>query len=121
MVCIDRVRKERTSNIEMIKIKKNQIIEEVSRWKDQVNVHFDKLQDDFIKEFDKSESKCCEKIQSIVSSFNNQDKEMIKCNTDMENIQIYASDSQAFMSMREIQQKVTKAENAYSLWLITRR
>lgn len=45
----------------------------------------------FIKEFDKMEIECCEKIQSIVSSINDQDKEMIKYNTDMENIQTCAT------------------------------
>lgn len=112
MVYIGRVREDRTFNIEMIKIKKKQVIEEVSRWKDQINVHLVKLQDDFTKEFDKIEIECCEKIQSIVSSLNDQDKEMIKCKTDMENIQIYTSDSQAYMSMREIQQKITKTEKS---------
>ncbi|CAC5401301.1 unnamed protein product [Mytilus coruscus] len=111
MVNISRIRENRESNIKTIKDKKKQIIEDVHRLKKEINLHLDKLQEDFMKELDKVEAGCCEKIESTVSSLSDQEKEIVQCNAEIENMKKYASDLQAFVGMRDIQNTITKNEN----------
>ncbi|XP_063400226.1 uncharacterized protein LOC134684847 [Mytilus trossulus] len=111
IVNISRIRENRESNIITIKDKKKQIIEDVLRLKKEINLHLDKMQEDFMKELDKVEAECYEKIESIVSSLKDQDKEIVQCNADIENIKTYASDLQAFLGMRDIQNTITKNKN----------
>ncbi|CAC5401299.1 unnamed protein product [Mytilus coruscus] len=115
MVNISRIRENRESNIKTIKDKKTQIIEDVRRLKKKINLHLDKLQEDFMKQLDKVKAECCEKIESTVSSLSDQDKEIVQCNAEIENMQKYASDLQAFLGMRDIQNTITKNESIHSL------
>ncbi|VDI64532.1 Hypothetical predicted protein [Mytilus galloprovincialis] len=111
MVNISRIIENRESNIKTVKDKKKQIIEDVRRLKIEINLHLDKMQEDFLKELDKKKTECCEKIESIVSFLNDQEKEIVHCNADIENMKTYASDLQAFLGMRDIKNTITKRKN----------
>ncbi|XP_063399481.1 uncharacterized protein LOC134684130 [Mytilus trossulus] len=110
-VNFNKIRENREYNILTIKDKKKQIVEDVSCFKKQINLHIDKLQEDFLKELDKVETECCEKIYSTVSSINDQYTEIIQYNVEIENINKYASDLQAFLGMREIQKNINTSEH----------
>ncbi|CAG2244143.1 unnamed protein product [Mytilus edulis] len=110
-VNFNQIREDRECNIKTIKDKKKQIIEDVSCFKKQINSHIDQLQENILKELDKVETECCEKIYSIVSSINDQDTEIIQYDVEIENIKKYASDLQAFLGMREIQKNINKNEH----------
>lgn len=110
MVNISRIRENGESNIKTLRGKKKQIIDDISCVKEQINLHLDKLQEDCMRELDRIEAECFEKIQSIVTYLNDQDKEMIQCNIEIENMKMYASDIQAFLGMREIQKNIIKKE-----------
>lgn len=107
---INRIREESKSNIELIASKKKQIIEEVSRLKSQIIQHLDKLQEDFMKELEGVENKCCVHIASNIISVDDQEKEILQCNTEIENMKKYASYIQTFLGMKDLQQKITKHE-----------
>ncbi|CAC5401295.1 unnamed protein product [Mytilus coruscus] len=64
-----------------------------------------------MKELDKIEEECCKKIESIVSSLNNQIKEIIHCNQEIESMKKYASDIQVFLGKREILKNIAKNEH----------
>ncbi|XP_052065634.1 uncharacterized protein LOC127705371 [Mytilus californianus] len=121
MININRIREDRKSNSELIHHKKKQIIEEVSRLKSQIIQRLDKLQEDLIEDLHKVENECCVKIASIVSSVNDQDEEIIQCNTEIENMKKYASDIQAFLGMREIQKKITKNEKCIESMVVNKK
>lgn len=112
IVNIDKIRKNRKSNIEIILNEKKQITKEVSRLKTKITQHLDKLQENFLNELDKVETECCSNINSIILALNDQDQEMIRCNTEMENLKSYASDIQTFLGMREIQKKITQNQKS---------
>lgn len=59
---------------------------------------------------DKIITQCCITIESMISTLNNQDNEILHCKTEIENTKRHASDIQAFMYMKEIQKRVTKHE-----------
>ncbi|CAG2220103.1 unnamed protein product [Mytilus edulis] len=107
---INRIREDSKSNIDLIASKKKQIIEEMNRLKSQIVQHLDKLQEDLMKELDEVENKCCVNIASNISSVDDQDKEILQCNTEIENLKKYASDIQTFLGMKDLQQKITKHE-----------
>ncbi|CAG2247798.1 C1QL [Mytilus edulis] len=107
---INRIREDSKSNIELIASKKKQIIEEVSRLKSQIIQHLDKLQEDLMTELGEVENKCCVHIASNISSVDDQDKGILQCNTEIENLKKYASDIQTFLGMKDLQQKITKHE-----------
>ncbi|CAC5399723.1 unnamed protein product [Mytilus coruscus] len=111
LVNIDRIREDRKSNIEMIKNKKKQIIEEISRLKKQINKRLDKLQEDIMVDLEREEMECCKKIQSIFSTLNDQAKDILQFNPEIENMKEYASDMQGFLGMGEIQKQISQSEN----------
>ncbi|CAG2247767.1 unnamed protein product [Mytilus edulis] len=116
MVNISRIRENRESNIKTVKDKKKQIIEDVRRLKREINLHLDKLQDNLMKELNKVEAECCEKMKLIVSSLNDQDKEIVQCNVEIENIKTFASDIQAFLGIRDIQKNIIKNRSVFNPW-----
>ncbi|CAC5378004.1 unnamed protein product [Mytilus coruscus] len=121
MININRIREDMKSNSELIQNKKKQIIEEISRLKSQIIQRLDKLQEGLIEDIHKVENECCVKIASIVSSFKDQYKDIIQCNTEIENIKKYASDIQAFLGMREIQKKITKNEKCIESMVVNKK
>ncbi|XP_063400228.1 E3 ubiquitin/ISG15 ligase TRIM25-like [Mytilus trossulus] len=110
MVNINRIRSDRESNLKILKVKKTQIFEVVSRFKETITRYLDRLQEDFMTELDKVEAECCDKIESIVSSLNAQYEEMIQCNAEIENIKKYVSDIQSFLGVKKIQKNITQNE-----------
>ncbi|XP_052064550.1 E3 ubiquitin/ISG15 ligase TRIM25-like [Mytilus californianus] len=121
IVNISRIREDRRTNIQMIQDKKKKIVEEVIQFRTQINQHLDKLQDNFITELNKTETECCEKMQSIVSPVNIQDKEIIQCNTEIEKMKKYASDIQTFLGMRNLQIKITKNEKCIESLVVDKK
>ncbi|CAC5423575.1 unnamed protein product [Mytilus coruscus] len=121
IVNINRIREYMKSKIELNANKNKKIIEDVSRLKNQINQHLDKLQEDLMKELDEVEKESCVKIKSNISSFNDKEKEIIRCNTDIENIKKYASDIQAFHGLRDIQKIIAENEKCIQSFVETKK
>ncbi|XP_052065266.1 uncharacterized protein LOC127705046 isoform X2 [Mytilus californianus] len=107
---IIQIRKERETNIESIKDQKKKIAVQVCHLKNQVIQHLNKLEEKFIKELDQIEFNCCDLTSSIVSLFQDKAKEINQMKSEIKHTKKYASDLQAFLSMREIQAKTTEYE-----------
>ncbi|CAC5401306.1 unnamed protein product [Mytilus coruscus] len=105
---INLIHKDRESNRESITDRKKKINAEVCHLKMQVIQHFNKPEEEFIKELDQIESYCCDSIHSIVSSLQYKAKEIKQMKSEIQSTKKYASDLQAFLSIREIPAKTTE-------------
>ncbi|CAC5389889.1 unnamed protein product [Mytilus coruscus] len=109
---IHRIREDKKYNIELVNHKKQLIVEEVTLLRTKIKQKLDKLQNELMTGLDKIVTQCCITIESILSTLNNQDNEILHCKTEIENTKKHASDIKAFLCMREIQKKVTKHEKS---------
>ncbi|VDI51495.1 Hypothetical predicted protein [Mytilus galloprovincialis] len=107
---INLIRKDRESNMESITDKKTKIAAQVCHLKQQIIQHVNKLEEDFINELSQIEFDCCETVQSIVSSLQDQAKRINKMKSELKKTKKYSSDLQAFLCMREIQATTTEFE-----------
>ncbi|XP_071123498.1 E3 ubiquitin-protein ligase TRIM71-like [Mytilus edulis] len=107
---INQIHKDRESNIEIIKDQKNKIAEQVCHIKKKVIHHVNKLEEEFMKELDQIVFNCCNPIRSIISSLQDQAKKINQIKSEIQGTQKYASDLQAFLSIREVQVKTNEFE-----------
>lgn len=84
--------------------------EQIFQVKKQVSQHVNKLEEEFTKELDQLECDFCDPIRSIVSSLQNKATEINQMKSKIKNTKKYASDIQAFQSMRQIQANITEYE-----------
>ncbi|VDI51494.1 Hypothetical predicted protein, partial [Mytilus galloprovincialis] len=96
--------------MESITDKKTKIAAQVCHLKQQIIQHVNKLEEDFINELSQIEFDCCETVQSIVSSLQDQAKRINKMKSELKKTKKYSSDLQAFLCMREIQATTTEFE-----------
>ncbi|XP_063399475.1 transcription intermediary factor 1-beta-like [Mytilus trossulus] len=112
---INVIRKNREVNIESITDQKKNIAAEVSLLKKQVIQHVNKLEEEFIKELNQIEFECCDPIHLVVLSLQDKEKEIHQIRSDIQNTTKYASDLQAFLSMKENQAKIIEFEKQLQL------
>lgn len=111
---IKRIREDRENNVRSIKTQKKNITIKIDNIKTQIIQHLEKLKESIMKELEQTYDKHNFRIESIISSLQNQEQEIKHCSTEFENITKYASDLQTFLGMREIQSKVTDNEKRLS-------
>ncbi|CAC5399689.1 unnamed protein product [Mytilus coruscus] len=104
------IRGDREDNVQSIRSQKKKITMEIDSIKTRINQHLDKLKESLMKELELVYDNYKYRIQSIISSLGDQEDEIKRCSTELENITKYASDLQTFLGMRNIQSKVTDNE-----------
>lgn len=116
LVNIKRIGDDRRENLKSVEIQKKEITTKIESIKTRINHHLDNLKNDFIKELKKEYNNHDDKIQSIISSLKDQEKETKEFITDIENIKKYASNLQTFLCKRDIQSKLS--DNLDRLYVI---
>ncbi|XP_063397746.1 uncharacterized protein LOC134682072 [Mytilus trossulus] len=104
------IRKDRQNNIKSLKENKTKIEKEIQQTRVLINNHLDKLQESLMKELYAAEEKENKKISRLLSSIQEKEREIIECQTNLDNIKQHASDLQTFLAMKHIQQDVTNNE-----------
>ncbi|XP_063396961.1 uncharacterized protein LOC134681316 [Mytilus trossulus] len=107
---LQRIRKDRQNNIKSLKENKTKIEREIKETRMLINNHLDKLQEILMKELYAAEEKENKKISCLISSIQEKEREITECQTNLDKIKQHASDLQTFLSMKHIQQDVTKNE-----------
>ncbi|CAC5382921.1 unnamed protein product [Mytilus coruscus] len=107
---IKRFQKDKEENFKYFQTQMKDIPIEIDRIKTQIKQHLDKLKKEFLTELEQVHNTNNGRIQSIISSLNDQQNEISNYSTELENIKKYASDLQTFLGMREIQSKVINNE-----------
>ncbi|XP_052080381.1 uncharacterized protein LOC127718408 [Mytilus californianus] len=107
---IDRMKKDRKTNLTDIEDMKTQHVSEVKKIRVEINKHLDNLERQIIKDLDKKEYQCKEMIRGVLSSVKEQETMINQCMANFQSIKQYASDLQTFLGMREIESKVNENE-----------
>ncbi|XP_063397763.1 E3 ubiquitin-protein ligase TRIM71-like [Mytilus trossulus] len=106
-----RIRKIREENLALL-AEKIKIVElEVQQFRNKINEHLDKLQDEILKEIKMEEDKESSKIRQLVTSLRQREKEILQCKDNIENTKRYGSDLQSFIAMKHIEKDIIKEEN----------
>ncbi|XP_063400225.1 E3 ubiquitin-protein ligase TRIM71-like [Mytilus trossulus] len=108
---VKKLREAKLSNITSIKHQTKEIKEQHCKLQTQVIQHLKQINEKFEEELENRELLCCDSIRSYISSLQDKEREINLINTEIQTMKKYASDLQTFLSMRDLQAKVTDREN----------
>ncbi|CAC5357684.1 unnamed protein product [Mytilus coruscus] len=100
----------REDNLTSLENKKREIEAEIKQTRSKINNHLDKIQDDLMNELMVMEQKESIEIRKLLSTLRTKEQEIGKYQALFANIKQYASDLQAFTSMKHIEKDIAIAE-----------
>ncbi|CAG2257441.1 unnamed protein product [Mytilus edulis] len=107
---LQRISKDWQDNLKSLQENKTRIELEIKETRILINDHLDKLQESLMKELYVAEEKENKKFSCLISSVQEKEREITECQTNLNKIKQHASDLQTFLSMKHIQQDVSKNE-----------
>ncbi|CAC5410388.1 unnamed protein product [Mytilus coruscus] len=107
---IKRVRINREQNLASL-AEKGKIVEmEIQQFRNKINDHLDKLQNEIMKEIKTLEEKESSKIRQLLASLKQREKEILEYKVNIENTKRYASNLQSFIAIKQIEKDIFKEE-----------
>ncbi|CAC5411746.1 unnamed protein product [Mytilus coruscus] len=104
---ITKIRENRQENMKKISEKRMQIEQEIEQTRIIINNHLDKLQEKLRKELCEIEEKENKEICQLISMLEEKENDIAECQTNILSIKQYASDLQAFVSMKKLESEVS--------------
>ncbi|CAG2254219.1 unnamed protein product [Mytilus edulis] len=101
---LQRIRKDRQENIKSLMENRVKIEKEVRQTRSLINNHLDILQESLIKETEST------KTNNIISSIQENERQISESQTTLDKIKQHASDLQTFLALKHIQRDVTNNE-----------
>ncbi|CAC5410389.1 unnamed protein product [Mytilus coruscus] len=108
---IKRIRINREENLALLAEKRKIVESEIQQFRNKINDHLDKLQDETLKELKAEEENRSSKIQQLLTSIMQREKEILEYKVNIANIKRYASDLQSFIAMKQIEKDIFKEES----------
>ncbi|CAC5399706.1 unnamed protein product [Mytilus coruscus] len=108
---LQKIRQHQQANLLTLDEKRKQFKKEMKETRRRIIKHLDKLQDDFIKQYDAFENKENSKIRQLLSSLELQEKEIDKYQKNIATIKQHATDLQLFLSIKQIEKHVLSKDN----------
>ena len=103
---IGNIRQNRETNSIAVKDQKRIIENEIQELRTKINNHLDKLQEDLMKELIEAEKQVTTETRELLVSLNEKQKELTEYQTNIVNIEKYASDLQIFIAVKQIEKDV---------------
>jgi hypothetical protein len=103
---ISKIRQNRETNSNSVKEHKRIIENEIQELRTQINTHYDKLQEDLMKQLTEAEKQATNETRELLVSLDEKQKELIEYQTNVVNIRKYASDLQTFLALKQIEKDV---------------
>jgi hypothetical protein len=103
---IGKIRQNRETNSSAVKEQKRIIEIEIQELRIKINTHLDRLQEDLMKELDEGETHVTDKTHELLVSLDEKQKELTEYQTNIFNIEKYASDLQTFLAVKQIEKDV---------------
>jgi hypothetical protein len=100
------IRQNRETNSSAVKEQKRIIEIEIQELRIKINTHLDRLQEDLMKELDEAETHVTDKTHELLVSLDEKQKELTEYQTNIVNIEKYASDLQTFLAVKQIEKDV---------------
>ena len=103
---IGKIRQNRETNSSAVKEQKRIIEIEIQELRIKINTHLDRLQEDLMKELDEAETHVTDTTHELLISLDEKQKELTEYQTNIVNIEKYASDLQTFLAVKQIEKDV---------------
>ena len=103
---IGKIRQNRETNISAVKEQKILIESEIRELRRKIDKHFDKLQESLIMELTEKEKGITEQTLELLVTLDEKQKEMTEHQTNIVNIEKYASELQTFIAVKQIEKDV---------------
>ena len=103
---IGKIRQNRETNSNAVKEQKRIIENEIQELRTKINTHLDKLQGDLMKKLTEAEKHATDKTRELLVSLDEKQNELTEYKTNIVNMKMYASDLQAFLAIKHIQNDV---------------
>ncbi|CAC5397610.1 unnamed protein product [Mytilus coruscus] len=100
----------RKDNLTLLKKKKSGIEEGIKQTRTKINKYLDKLQDDLMNELIATEQKESSKIQKLLTTLKQKEKEITEFKANIANIKQHASELQTFLAMKQIEKDIAVEE-----------
>lgn len=116
---VKRLRSHREDNLTSLYKKSLEIKKEVQETRSRINQHLDNLQDGFLYELKIKEEEASIRIQRLLNSLIDKEKEIIEHQKNIVNIKQYASERQTFLALKHLE-KVVAFDEQYIQSMVTR-
>jgi hypothetical protein len=103
---IDKIRENRETNSSAVREQKIIVENEIQELRIQLNHHLDQLQEDLINELTEAEKKVTDATRDLMVSVDEKQNELTEYQKNVVNIEKYASDLQAYLSVKQIEKVV---------------
>ena len=103
---IGKIRQNRETNLSAVKEQKRIIEIEIQELRTKINTHLDKLQEDMLKELTEAEKQATEETRELLVSLDEKQEKLIEYQTNIVNIEKYASELQTFLGVKQMQKDV---------------
>ena len=103
---IGKIRQNRETNSSSVKEQKRIIQDEIQELRTNVNNHLDKLQENLMKELIELEKQVTEETRELLVSLDEKQKKLIEYQTNIVNIEKYASELQTFIAVKQIEKDI---------------
>ena len=103
---IGKIRQNREINSSSVKEQKRIIENEIQERRTKINTHLDKLQEDLMKELTEAEKQVTTETHELHVSLDEKQRKLTEYQTNIANIEKYASDLQTFIAVKQIEKDV---------------
>jgi hypothetical protein len=100
------IRQNKETNSSAVKEQKIIVENEIQELRIKINTHLDRLQEDLMKELDEAETHVTDKTRELLVSLDEKQKELTEYQTNIVNIEKYASDLETFLAVKQIEKDV---------------
>jgi hypothetical protein len=100
---IGKIRQNRETNSSTVKEQKRIIENEIQELRTKINTHLDKLQEDLMKELTEAEQQVTTETHELRLSLDDKHRKLTEYQTNIANIEKYASDLQTFITVKQIE------------------
>jgi sugar lactone lactonase YvrE len=103
---IGKIRQNRETNSSSVREQKRIIENEIQELRTKINNHLDRLQENLMTELDEAEIQVTGETRELLVSLDEKQKELTEYQTNIVNIEKYASDLQTFIAVKQIEKQV---------------
>ena len=103
---IGKIRQNRETNSSSVKEQKRIIENEIHELRTKINTHIDKLQEDLMKELTEAEKQVSTETHELHVSLDEKQRILTEYQTNIVNLEKYASDLQTFIAIKQIEKEV---------------
>ncbi|CAC5411761.1 unnamed protein product [Mytilus coruscus] len=104
-----KITQNRETNLKSIKGQKEKIQKEILQVRLSINSHLDLIQDNLIQKLNEVEEKECLEIRNLLKSLRKKKNEIKELKSNMDSIRLYASDLQAFLAKKLMNEFTTES------------